>query len=69
MFNPCKKSTKGPGNSLAYNPSPPVSISFKIAINTRDVNLRFGFRLCAVVFLCCDGKVEPLLFKVLLRQV
>lgn len=35
-----------------------MSIFFKIAINTRDVDLRFGFRLCAIVFRYCDAEVE-----------
>ena len=69
MFNLYKKSTKRLGNSLAYNISLPVYIFFKIAINTRDVDLRFGFKLCAVAFLCCNGKVELQLFKGLLCRI
>jgi hypothetical protein len=45
-------------NSLAYNITFLISLVFKIAINTRDVNLRFGFRLCAVVFLCSGSEVK-----------
>jgi hypothetical protein len=64
----CEKSTERAGNSLAYNPSLLVSTFFKIAINTRDVNLRFDFRLCAVAFLYTDGEVEPRLFKVCVQE-
>jgi hypothetical protein len=58
VLNPFEKSVERPGNSLAYNPPLLVSLLFKIAINTRDVDLRFDFRLCAVAFLCYDGEVE-----------
>ncbi len=59
MLDPCEKSTERPGNSLAYNESLPISIFFKIASNIRDVDLRFGFRLCAIAFLCRNGEVGP----------
>lgn len=69
MLNPFGKSIERPGNSLAYNLSLLISLFFKIAINTRDGDLRFNFRLCAVVFLYYDSEVGPRLFKVLLRQI
>jgi hypothetical protein len=69
MLNPYKKSIKRPGNSLAYNPFLLISIFFKIAINIRDVNLRFSFKLCAIAFLYYNSEVKPWLFKVLLYQV
>ena len=69
VLNPFEKSMERPGNSLAYHPPLPVSLFFKIAINTRDVDLRFGFKLYAVTFLFYDSEVELRLFKVLLRQI
>lgn len=51
MLNPCEKRIDGPINSLTYNITSLVYLVFKIAINIRDGNLRFSFRLYAVVFL------------------
>ena len=67
MLDPSEKSIDRPVNSLAYNITLPIYLVFEIAINTKNVNLRFGFRLCAVIFLCSE--VELRLFKVLLRQI
>jgi hypothetical protein len=58
MLNPYKKSTKRPSNSLTYNLSLLISIFFKIAINIKDVNLCFSFKLYAIAFLYYNSKVK-----------
>ena len=51
VLNPSKKGIKGPVNSPVYNPSLPVTLFLKSAINTRDIDFLYSFRLYTFIYL------------------